>query len=220
MLKQDRGKNTWANLTADMQRYTGSSMRPWSMAFLKRVITEAYKHPGLIAVVVFRYGQWIAFRCRIPVIRQLLDIHYYFLFNWVRTRLGIEVHRTTTIDGGFRIDHFGGIIVNSEIVAGKGFTISTGVVIGHAPSGTPTFGDNVNLSVGSKIIGSVHLADNVIVGAQALVNKSFPAGAIVGGVPAKILKFQEGFSPPPKEDDIVLSGRQGFKPAGPEEKIA
>jgi len=220
MRLEDRGKNTWATITADMQRYVDADVRPWSMAFLKRLATAAYENPALLAIVVYRYGQWIYFRCRIPVVRQLLDIHYYFLFNWVRTRLGVEVHRTTAIDAGFRIDHFGAIIVNSQTIAGKGLTISTGVVIGNSPSGTPTFGDNVTISVGAKIIGGIYLGNNVFVGAQALVNKSFPDGAIVAGVPAKILKFQEGYAPPESDENIVLSGWQNFNPANPEEKIA
>src|SRR5437868_6824324 len=113
MKLDDRGKNLWATFTADMARY-GGGWRPWSFPFLKRLVAEAYSHPGLLAVVVYRYGQWVYFRVRVPVVRQILDLYYYSLFNSVRTRLQIELPRTTAIDAGLRIDHFGGIIVNCQ----------------------------------------------------------------------------------------------------------
>src|SRR5690348_15559463 len=107
MKLEDRGKNLWAALTADMQRYIGTEVRAWSPEFLKRLVSHAYMHPGLIAIIVYRYGQWVYFRCRVPVVRQMSEFVYYCAFNWVRTRLQIELPRTTAIDAGLRIDHFG-----------------------------------------------------------------------------------------------------------------
>lgn len=52
----------------------------------------------------------------------------------------------------------------------------------------PTIGDNVYICTGAKIVGDVAIADNVIVGANALVNKSIlQPGVTVGGIPAKII---------------------------------
>ena len=100
MRLEDRGKNWWRTLTADLQRYTGLNCRPWSLAFIRRLIEEGYQHPGLLAVIVYRYGQWVYFRCRIPIIRQIADLYYYYWFNWVRFHLQIELPRTTAIDAG------------------------------------------------------------------------------------------------------------------------
>lgn len=49
-------------------------------------------------------------------------------------------------------------------------------------------GKNCWLSANSVILPEVELGDNVIVGAGAVVTKSFPANCIVAGVPAKIIK--------------------------------
>src|SRR5207302_11320375 len=79
MKLEDRGRNIWATVTADMQRYAGTDCRPWSPLFFRRLIRAGYEHPGLLAVLVFRFGQWIEFRCRIPILRQVCDAYYYYL---------------------------------------------------------------------------------------------------------------------------------------------
>lgn len=53
----------------------------------------------------------------------------------------------------------------------------------------PTIGDNVDIGYGATIIGDIKIADNIIIGANALVNKSFlEKGVVIAGVPAKIVK--------------------------------
>lgn len=54
-----------------------------------------------------------------------------------------------------------------------------------------TIGDNVKLSTGSMVIGKVTIGNNCVVAPNAVVTKSEPDNCIVGGVPAKIIKFRE-----------------------------
>lgn len=54
-----------------------------------------------------------------------------------------------------------------------------------------TVGDNCYFGLGAKIFGSVRIGDNVTVGANAVVTKDIPDNAVVGGVPAKIIKIKE-----------------------------
>lgn len=51
-----------------------------------------------------------------------------------------------------------------------------------------TVGNNVLICSGARIIGEVNIADIVIIGANAVVNKNVPANVIVAGVPAKVIK--------------------------------
>ncbi len=190
MRLEDRGRNLWATFTADMQRYAGTQARPWSLRFLRKLVAAAYEHPGLLAIVVYRYGQWVYFCCKVPVLRQFLDLYYYAGFNWVRTRLQIELPRTTAIDAGLRIDHFGSIIVNCQLIAGKHLTMTHGVLVGQTDTGIPRFGDGVALGAGAKVIGGITLGNGVQVGAGAVVTKSFPDNAIIAGVPARLLRFR------------------------------
>ena len=58
----------------------------------------------------------------------------------------------------------------------------------HDTSKSPIkIGKNCWLGANSVILPGVELGDNVIVGAGAVVTKSFPDNVILGGVPAKII---------------------------------
>lgn len=191
MRPEDRGKNLWKTFTADMVRYAGSDVRPWSFRFLRRLISQSYAHPGLVAVAVYRFGQWTMFTCRVPILRQLAALLYYVLYNAVRFLLQIEIPRTTTIGAGFRIDHYGNILLNSKLIAGRNFSITHGVVIGETDTGVPEIKDDVTIGVRAMAIGGIVLENNVWVGAGAVVTRSFPANAIVAGVPAKLLRYRD-----------------------------
>lgn len=52
-------------------------------------------------------------------------------------------------------------------------------------------GNNVDLTVGCKVIGGVHIGNNVIVAPNSVVVKDIPDCAVVSGVPARILKINE-----------------------------
>lgn len=51
------------------------------------------------------------------------------------------------------------------------------------------------IAANAVILPGVELGDEVVVGAGAVVTRSFPDGAIVAGVPAKLLKFKPAFEP-------------------------
>lgn len=53
-----------------------------------------------------------------------------------------------------------------------------------------TIGDDVWIGTGAMIMDGVTIADHAVIAAGAVVTKNVPQYAIVGGVPAKILKFR------------------------------
>jgi serine O-acetyltransferase len=184
-----RTPSLWRIFTEDMVRYAGTEARPWSWRFVRRLIREAYIHPGLLAVAVYRFGQ-MASACRIPLLRQVSDFTYCCAFNWIRTRLQIELPRSTQIGPGLRIEHFGGILINCQAVAGRNLTLTQGVLLGQTDTGIPTLGDGVTLGVGARIIGGITIGNHVQVGTGAVVTKSFPDYAVVAGVPARLLRLK------------------------------
>lgn len=56
--------------------------------------------------------------------------------------------------------------------------------IGATKDGAPVIGDGVYIGPGSKIYGPITLGDNVTIGANAVVNKSFGSNQLLVGMPA------------------------------------
>ena len=51
----------------------------------------------------------------------------------------------------------------------------------------PIIGDNCFIGPGAKLFGKIKIGDNVAIGANAVVNKSFGDNVTIAGVPAKIV---------------------------------
>jgi acetyltransferase-like isoleucine patch superfamily enzyme len=55
-------------------------------------------------------------------------------------------------------------------------------------SGPVVLEDNVWIGEGVSIMPNVHIGKNSIIGANAVVTKSFPPNSVIGGVPAKLIR--------------------------------
>lgn len=87
---------------------------------------------------------------------------------------------------GLDIAHIGPIVINSDSRIGKNCRIHVGVNIGANGGKSPQIGDNVYIGPGAKIFGDIIIADNIKIGANAVVNKTCSLeGAVLVGVPAK-----------------------------------
>lgn len=119
-------------------------------------------------------------------------LFWYFKFRLTKQELKYNIRiGFNTVGYGLCIPHLiGGVIINCKSL-GNYCSVSSGVVIGnkHTNNELATIGDNVNISVGSKIIGNVIIGNNAIIAPNAVVVKDVPANTIVGGVPAKIIKL-------------------------------
>lgn len=111
--------------------------------------------------------------------------------NIAGRRLGLEMWENCFAPG-LMIEHPGNIVVNGHSTIGENCILHGDNCIGNngLTSASPRLGNNVRLGVGAKVIGDVELADNVIVAAGAVVVKScLTEGAVLAGVPAKIIKI-------------------------------
>ncbi len=94
---------------------------------------------------------------------------------------------------------------NSQIVCSKSITIGDGVAIadgalirdcddhdiqydGYEKTAPVVIGDHVWIGQRATILKGVTIGDNAVVAAGAVVTKDVPANAIVGGVPAKVIR--------------------------------
>ena len=107
--------------------------------------------------------------------------------NNLGSRLGLQIYAGTCARG-LHIWHYGSVIISGDAVVGENCTIHGQACIGSdgASDVAPVLGKNVDIGVGAKIIGTVTLADNIRVGAGAVVVKSCETpGATLVGVPAR-----------------------------------
>lgn len=96
---------------------------------------------------------------------------------------------TREIGGGLFIQHGFATIVAAKKV-GKYCHINQQVTIGYKEEHTPVIKDHVKILCGAKVLGNVTMDNNSIAGANAVVVKDVPENAVVGGVPAKIIKYK------------------------------
>ena len=64
-------------------------------------------------------------------------------------------------------------------------------------------GSNVWVGYGACFLRGVRVGDNSIVGTNSVVTRDVPANAVVGGIPAKVIRMREA----PKELQLARSGR-------------
>jgi len=120
----------------------------------------------------------------------LTRIFWKILLRRCMLSTGIQIPEITKIDSGFRIVHFGHIVINPATIIGKNFNISHGVTIGHAEGknfGSPTIGDNVSIQTNAVVVGGVSIGNDVFIAPNSFVNFDVPDGCIVLGNPAKII---------------------------------
>lgn len=83
-----------------------------------------------------------------------------------------------------------------------------GYPVNYAPI---TIGDNVWLPWGCFILPGVEIGSGAVVGARSLLNKSVPAGALVAGSPAKVIKEQVAVRPDiPTRNRMLLDATREF----------
>ncbi len=101
-----------------------------------------------------------------------------------------QISYTTKIGKGVLIAHPYSTVINAESI-GDNFSCIHCTTLGETPKGRPVLGDNVSLGANVTIIGSVHIGNNVIVGAGSVVVKDVPDDCVVAGNPAKVIRYLE-----------------------------
>lgn len=109
------------------------------------------------------------------------------LTNWLFHGQDCLYICTKNIGGGMIVQHGFATVINAQRI-GKNFHVYQQVTIGFNGAESPIIGDNVRICCGAKVIGGVHVGNNVVVGANAVVCKDVPDNVVVAGVPAKIIK--------------------------------
>lgn len=170
----------------------------------KVALNPGRKRPRLIGDDIWKYE--IALRKheyyvnRGGVFAKFMRKYYAYLHYRRGMRLGFDIP-VNTVGGGLRLFHHGPIIIHTRARVGEWCVLLQGVTIGQGmtPDDVPVVGTNVIILAGAKLFGKIVIGDDVMIGANAVVNKSFPEGHCrIAGVPAKIIS---------NEGNVWVNGR-------------
>ncbi len=148
---------------------------------------------GFWALFWHRFGNW-RMSVRPKVLRAPLSLLYQVMFKLCQWAGGIMLPYTVRVGRRVRIDHFGGMILVAQAI-GDDVIIRQNTTFGIAsldePHARPVIGNRVEIGAGVVIIGAVHVGDGAIIGANAVVTCSVPAGVVAVGVPARVLRGRD-----------------------------
>jgi serine O-acetyltransferase len=140
-----------------------------------------------------RFGNW-RMSVRPKLLRAPLSMIYRVmekLCQWT----GIQLPYTVRVGRRVRLEHFGGMILVAQTI-GDDVIIRQNTTFGiaslAADQDRPVIGNRVQIGAGAVLLGPIHVGDDAVIGANAVVIRDVPAGAVVGGVPARPLHGAPG----------------------------
>ncbi|MDF2910041.1 MAG: cysE [Sporolactobacillus laevolacticus] len=141
-------------------------------------------YSGLHAIWMHRAAHWLWKKKRYFLARVLSQFSRFFT--------GIEIHPGAKIGRRFFMDHGMGIVIGETCEIGNDVTLFQGVTLGGTGKEKgkrhPTIGDDVLISAGAKVLGSITIGDHSKIGAGSVVLHNVPSHSTVVGIPGRVVR--------------------------------
>lgn len=147
----------------------------------------------LSSILTYRFGNFIYYRIKVPIFKQILWLLYCLLdLIIVRAIGGGEIPAKAKIGKGIKFQHsVNGVILHPDTIIGENVTIMHQVTLGaihvNGNNVPPQIGDGVFIGAGAKVIGDITIGNKAKIGTNAVVLKSVPEYATAVGNPARNL---------------------------------
>jgi serine O-acetyltransferase len=154
---------------------------------------EVLLYPGVWALAGHRVANRL-FRARLFFLARAVN-------HWTRAWTAIDIHPGATIGRNFFIDH-GFVVIGETAHIGDDVTIYQCVTLGGTSPDNgvggkrhPTVLDGAIIGSGAQVLGPITLGRRSRVGANAVVTRDVPEGAVMVGIPARPTTVEGGVEP-------------------------
>lgn len=162
---------------------------------------KKYKKPKLVGDEIWQFERLMRKaefykNCSKTVFGKIYSKWLQFKYYKKRIKLGFSIP-LNVFGPGLSIAHYGTIVVNGNARVGKNCRIQECTTIGatNGNKEAPVLGNNIFIGSGARIIGNIEIANDIAIGANAMVNKSFvESGITIAGVPAKKISDKNSHS--------------------------
>ncbi|MFJ4142980.1 serine O-acetyltransferase [Pseudomonas sp. NPDC089734] len=136
-------------------------------------------HSAFFAVLCYRVAHTLISAKDAPMSHVVAAMKLGFV---ARSLTGIDIHPEARLGERFVIDHGYGTVIGQTVEIGNDAYLLNGIIlggrsIGDAPDGKrhPTIGHRVQIAANAKILGPVHIGDDVIIGSDVTITEDVPA---------------------------------------------
>ena len=172
---------------------------------------EVLTYPGVWALGWHRVAHRL-YLARLYLLARMVN-------HWSRATTAIDIHPGATIGRNFFIDH-GFVVIGETAHIGDNVTIYQCVTLGGtspdngvAGKRHPTIADGAIIGSGAQVLGPIIVGERARIGANAVVTRDVPAGAVMVGIPARATMIAGGQAPEPRFVPYGTPCSEAFDPA-------
>lgn len=143
--------------------------------------------------MLMRFNEWLLNRSTPYVLR----MPFWLWYRRLSVRLGYSIP-LNVFGPGMALPHYGNIVIDPTTRIGRNCRMHIGVNLGGSnkimdrrdivEQDAPIIGDDVYIGPGVKMYGPVTIGSGCVIGANAVVTRSFPEdGKTIAGIPARVI---------------------------------